>query len=481
MNIENRNGYTLQDLNLVNIIMGKNGCGKSSLLKQIQQSIEGDEEFGHSKYITPERAGTLNHDPHTEHSVNSNQRWLPGQLRRNQFGKFKEQSVLQFRKLELLSLREIESDSAIRNNHDYTFQTIVSKINSLLDNIEIRREGSDFSIYRIGGDSKINAIDISSGESELISLGIEFLVFSKETQKDKENILFLDEPDAHLHPDLQQRLAIFLKGLVSESNFRVILATHSTSFLAAFDTHEGVSVSFMTAAQNELKFEKISNAYRKILPIFGAHPLSNIFNEAPVFLLEGEDDVRIWQQAVRSAQGRLKLYPCSTGSIDKMNEYEMKARQVLEAVYDDARAFSLRDRDVTEQEEIEDLPPVVRMRLSCRAAENLILSDEVLAKLGTDWTTVVGKIELWLEHNPDHLHFEPMQSFKNNSYDRKHADLKDIRNDLMGIIESNKPWEIVVGQTIAHISCVDKPADHSLQDYLGVKLTDNVIRPMTID
>ncbi len=47
----------------------------------------------------------------------------------------------------------------------------------------------------------------------MISLGIECLVFEKESASAKENILFLDEPDVHLHPDLQVRLCHFIRDL----------------------------------------------------------------------------------------------------------------------------------------------------------------------------------------------------------------------------------------------------------------------------
>ena len=63
---------------------------------------------------------------------------------------------------------------------------------------------------------ELKAADISSGESVLISLAIECLIFCKEYVSDKQNILLLDEPDVHLHPDLQFKLMQFLQKLVEE-------------------------------------------------------------------------------------------------------------------------------------------------------------------------------------------------------------------------------------------------------------------------
>jgi len=476
MNLENKNGYTLNNLSKINVVLGKNGCGKSTALKKVQQALENDSQFGNTKYITPERGGALKYNPSIEQNTSSNPKWLPHQLRKNQFTQFKEQTVLQFRKLELLSLREIEQNPELRNDHGYTFQAIVDAINTLLDNIEIKREGSDFNIYNKADSAGIEPDSISSGESELIALGIECLVFAKESPEGSENILFLDEPDAHLHPDLQVRLALFLKGLVEENHFRVVLATHSTSFLAAFESYPNVSIEFIATGQTIIEFKNVSDTYRRILPIFGAHPLSNLFNEAPIFLVEGEDDERIWQQAIRTSQGSLKLYPCAVDSIDHLNEYEVQVAEIINSIYDSAKAYSLRDRDEG-IEDINDTPPVIRMRLSCRAAENLLLSDEVLLRLNINWEELKIKIENWLANNTEHSHYEVMLDFKSTGFNRKNYNLKRIRNDLMGIIESSKPWEVVVGQTIALTSYIDSPADNSIQNYLGEKLVCSVLKP----
>ncbi|MEM7594733.1 MAG: ATP-binding protein, partial [Cyanobacteria bacterium P01_A01_bin.83] len=221
------------------------------------------------------------------------------------------------------------------------------------------------------------------------------------------------------------------------------------------------------------KFKEISEEFKKILPVFGVHPLSNIFHESPIFLVEGEDDLRIWQQAIRTSNGRLKIYPCSVDSINHLDKYEKEVCQIINSIYESAKAYSLRDRDNAE-EEINDLPPVTRTRLSCRAAENLLLSDDVLSKLKISWDELKSKIESWLEKNPSHSHYSEMNNFKTSGYDRKNFKLKEIRNDLMGILESNKPWEIIVGQSIGNLTINDSPSENSLQAYLGNKLIENV-------
>ncbi|HKB88361.1 MAG TPA: AAA family ATPase [Patescibacteria group bacterium] len=475
MNIDNIEGYSLKNLSKINVVLGKNGCGKSTLLKKVENGLS-SVTWGKKKYITPERGGSLVYDAGVDGNTNTNLNWLSESRRTNQFNQFRQQSVAQFKKLELLVLREI--DERRRADTNYKFSIFVDKINTLLDNVEIRKEDVAFRIYKKGTDTPVEAGAISSGESELISLGIECLIFSKEVVSEKENILFLDEPDVHLHPDLQSRLVAFLKVLVEESDFTVVIATHSTAILGELSTYPMSGIALMKSGDVELVFSPISEVFRKVLPVFGAHPLSNIFNQAPVLLLEGEDDERIWQSVVRSSSGRIKIFPVFCDSVDQMNNYELETKKIIDAVYDKAKAYSLRDKD-DNPESINDILPVTRMRLSCRNAENLILTNEVISKVSMNWNTVKQKIDLWLAINQTHPKYAEMQSFKDGGYDRKNFDLKGLRMLIVGtIFNSNKPWEVLVGQTIGEViypDTIDYSEDGSLFAYLGEKTTKNLI------
>jgi len=477
--------YQLNNLNKINIILGKNGCGKSTTLRRAEEVIFNQtSKYGKVKYISPERGGALIYNSGIEQNFTSDQNWIVTDRRRNQVENFRQQSFIQCKNLETTVLRDLEymvmqgeNSATLQEN---VFDVFITKINSLLENIFIKRVGgaSAFDIYsKSNPTQKLDSNSVSSGEKELISLGIECLVFSKGCVEDKENYLFLDEPDVHLHPDLQVRLMHFLRDLVSNNNFQVVISTHSTAILGALESYQGTHLAFMTAGQKELDFKAVSEIYRRVLPVFGAHPLSNIFNEAPILLVEGEDDERIWQQAVRSSNGKIKIYPCAVDTITKLQEFEPEVQKIIQTVYNDAKGYSLRDLDES-TDEITDLLPLIRMKLSCRNAENLLLTDEVLADLGINWDELKNRIESWLSTNSAHNHFAVMNGFKNSGYDRKKYDVKEVRNDLMGIIGKNKPWEVAVGQTIAKQVRNDNASyeeDGKILSYLGKKVVENLI------
>lgn len=475
--------YKINNLSKINILLGKNGVGKSTLLRRFQGAYQNNDVQQRltTSYITPERGGVLHYEAGVEHNMRNNPRWMPTERRKNQTQNFRQQTVAQFRDLESVVSQEIEAliESDEAPEKAILFSRYVEKINGLLEHIEIRRDKKVFSIYKKGTDDAIEASSISSGESELIALAIETLVFLKEEDFDRPKVLLLDEPDVHLHPDLQVKLMRFLYDIATEGDFSVVIATHSTAVLGALENLEKVNIAFIVAGQREIDFEEIKTTYKRFLPVFGAHPLSNIFNEAPVLLVEGEDDERIWQTAVRSSNGVIQIYPCSCGGTPNIPEFEDDIIKVANAVYDNAKAYSLRDRDDADENDLDDKDIVTRLRLKCRAAENLILADETLSSMEVgDWTTLRDRLNAWIDSNPTNPHLDRVITFRDGGYDRKSFDLKEIRNILVMQAGETKPWEVVVGRTLSNMSWnaeTDFNKEHSIYNYLGEKLVKSLL------
>jgi hypothetical protein len=130
-------------------------------------------------------------------------------------------------------------------------------------------------------------------------------------------------------------------------------------------------------------------------PEVGAHPLSSIFNEQPILIVEGEDEQRIWQQAVRSSQGRINVFPVECGGTGELSKFEQEAEKIIASVYDSARGFSLRDGDGI-GESLGDFPNLIRLRLSCYSSENLMLSNEVLESVGLTWEEFKQNVMDWI-------------------------------------------------------------------------------------
>ncbi len=276
------------------------------------------EDRAKTKYISPERGGVLKYASNIEDSISSNPNWLDDSRRRNRFEQFREQSVTQFRNLELLILREIEKETEKRSDSGYTFDTILEQINNLLPVIKLIRADRGFSVSNKNG-QPISEENMSSGESELVALAIELLVFSRLSIENK--ILLLDEPDVHLHPDLQNKFINFIETIALEKNFKIVIATHSTAIISSFKSRANMQiVPIQNKEQTDFQSFSYNNIIGSLLPIFGAHPLSSVFNQSPLILVEGDDDKRILEQVSRSSQAKVILSPCVVGTISAMTE-----------------------------------------------------------------------------------------------------------------------------------------------------------------
>ena len=446
------------------VFIGKNGAGKSTLLRSMNSG-----QTPNFKYISPERGGTLRYDPGVDNNIASNENWLKDTRQTNRFEQFRQQSAAQFRNLETAVLREIEKDKEKRGNFSYTFDAILDQINELLPAIRmIRNDKGGFSIQTKLG-QQLDEGSISSGESELIALAIEVLVFSRLSIPNK--VILLDEPDVHLHPDLQQRFTYFVETIANEHDLRVVIATHSTAIIGAFSKDAELQI-IPIIKRNQTEFWSFSRTEvsESILPIFGAHPLSSAFNKSPVILVEGEDDRRVIEQIVRSSNGKFSISPCAVGGVTELARWEDWLNKFLPALYDSSKAFSLRDHDDAQNDDLNDLEHVCRLRLSCYAMENILLSDQVLENFGFDSASFKLTLQTRTEKFPDHKYTPNLSELLKDFENRKNISIKDVRNIIVAELGSNKQWEVIVGQSIAANINVTNQNVHSIQSYIGPKI-----------
>lgn len=468
-------GYKLSGLSRINVLLGRNGVGKSQLLRAVDEGAVSS--YAAKKYVSPERTGSLAYQWSIEQQATDNPGFLSHDRRRNQAVNFKAQSVFQFSRLETRVLREIASKK--RSDLTYTFDRYIDQINGLLENIKMgpavgQRAGIE--LRSKSSDEKLDPTVISSGESELIALAIECLAFEFDKNPDEQGLLLLDEPDVHLHPDLQTKLIDLVITLADKHNLTVLIATHSTPIVAALAEYAHGRVAFMAPGETQIHFEAPSKALRAILPIFGAHPLTRVYAQMPLLLVEGDDEARIWQQVVRSSQGKLRFHPCPCGGKGEMPSYEKQADGILRAVYDKAIGFSLRDGDGSLQE-LDDSGRIVRCRMKCRSSENLLLTNEVLKAANSDSETIRALLVQWLKERPSHEASELIPVVESPTFNRMQVNLKPVRNVLAAILSVSKPWEVLIGQAIAAMPLDEGAAaqEGSLAWALGVKFVNRAL------
>ncbi|WP_199770556.1 hypothetical protein [Vibrio campbellii] len=175
-----------------------------------------------------------------------------------------------------------------------------------------------------------------------------------------------------------------------------------------------------------------------------------------MLILEGEDDERVWQQASRSSQGRIKLFPVIASSVNQQTELENFTAELIDSLYDEPKAFSLRDGDGVSGP-LNNIRSVIRYRLQCYAIENLLLSDQCLSVLGKTWEEFKIAANSWLEANKQHRDNQKVRELIDSPDRLVNTKIKSIRQLICAICGNGKPWEVVVGQAIGSLDISNLP------------------------
>ncbi len=163
-----------------------------------------------------------------------------------------------FREAETLYLRRLANTPEIRTDLTRNFQTDrLSKINQLLTNISLEMGNTDYEFRSLVDGQIIDPAQISSGESEAVALAAEIIYFFDTIDPEKFNVLLLDEPDVHLHPDLQARLGKLIISMLDEfrthaNSIAICLSTHSSSLVCSLAASPYVSIGTKSFAVNKI-------------------------------------------------------------------------------------------------------------------------------------------------------------------------------------------------------------------------------------
>lgn len=95
----------------------------------------------------------------------------------------------------------------------------------LLGDVKIKVSFDETTDFQIKSDVEINGRDIplellGTGYLQLIQIFCYILLF-------KPKILLIDEPDIHLHPNVQEKLAVNLLQIAQAQNLKIVLTSHS--------------------------------------------------------------------------------------------------------------------------------------------------------------------------------------------------------------------------------------------------------------
>lgn len=448
------NNWELQNLNHLTVLFGKNGSGKSVLLRLIRDI---DQETNH--YIIPERTGGLNFEPsYMAEEIEASKRKKSSAS--NFTGNYRQRVVSRIQSY--FNTRGATRGDQLPGNPE----DLEDLLKFLLPDFEITLNAGNppYKLERLSDNMPVTQIDqISSGEAQMLTLSIDILTISAiwDIQKKAKRILLIDEPDPHLHPDLQVRFADFLTQVGSKFNIQIIVATHSTTLLSALGQFgkSNCSTIFLNKIAKRYTAQPFNKYLQELSACLGGHALMGPLFGAPLLLVEGDDDYRIWSQVPRHSEVNIAVIATNG---DEISHYQKTLEKLFGSI-SEPRIYghTLIDGDKglpqPSEQNPQDYMPYIQM--NCHECENLYLTDEVLTDLGITWEQAIERINQQAENFGN----KQARLIEITTEDRRNSDLKTVINELNKILDTkNVHWTTRIGNRLGK----ERPMGQLL-DFLG--------------
>lgn len=160
--------------------------------------------------------------------------------------------------------------------------------------------------------------------------------------------ILLDEPDAHLHANLQREILDFFKRKSVELNTQFLIATHAEEFARGVDPSQIVSL----LSQVPRRIESNPEILRAMAEVSNEE-IARLMTSPYILYVEGDDDERIlraWADecGVRAVIERLCFKSMGGGSKLKMKSYADEHFEALKQIIPNVKRLMLFDFDADE-------------------------------------------------------------------------------------------------------------------------------------
>jgi len=456
--------WRLTELTNLVAVFGKNGSGKSRLLRAWR-----DTHTASSHYIIPERTGELDYQPaYLQQQVSPQSRQQESQRNFNE--NYRRQIVGRIQAY-LMTRGASEGEAPAPCGPS----ELTKAMGRLLPDFELRILPAaipPYELRRAADEQTVtNVNQLSSGEAQLLLLGLDVLTVAAmwEITGTEARVLLIDEPDAHVHPDLLVRFADFLTEAASTYGFQTIIATHSPSLLAALGQFGGggASVLYLDRVGTDFKAHPFDDILRELASCLGGHALMGPLFGVPLLLVEGDDDYRIWSQVPRHHVVSFSVLPSGGQQILSHQRALERVLNALREAGEHKAGYALVDGDKGKPAENPETPQrhIAFIQLKCRESENLFLTDEVLVQFDNlSWDQAQQKIDA------EAANFGAKEGELRAviGCDRRSHDLKPVIEQLSLILDPKRVhWTVRVAAVIGK----SKPIGH-IGDFLGQEVVE---------
>lgn len=392
--VENQRNIQLAECNEVPQIMivtGPNGCGKSTLLQSLRTPQGGTRPM----YVGPHRSSrrqiiryqnlgaklqmrevlegeNLQNYPGIETMTRTRTPWDHDEAA--SYIKYGICQIEQDRR-EAIATRYDHSKEISKDSLPDVWAPLRELTNNLLPHLSFERvDTSNKSqvqcLWKVhGGDNLIDVDDLSSGEKSIIQLfyplvehrirgRLQALEGETGNQESQPICVLIDEPELHLHPNLQTKILDYLRTISTRENAQFIIATHSTTIVENANSDELYLLQpSETVSLGENQLLKIANDEAKLEVLRGVFgSTSNLTALRPIVVVEGKREA---SHSRRAADSRIyaflgdefnKLTMLPAGGKHECKRLVDNLNGILADISLEIRAHALLDRDLEESE-----------------------------------------------------------------------------------------------------------------------------------
>ncbi|GHT33242.1 chromosome segregation protein SMC [Bacteroidia bacterium] len=247
----------------------------------------------------------------------------------------------------------------------------------------------------------------------------------------KATTILFDEPDAHLHVNLQRQIINYLK---QHFKIQFLIATHSEEFIKGTEIN-----SILSILSGKPKRVKSNSAIISALSIVDNIDVMRTQESPFILYIEGEDDERIlsaWANTLNKIEVYQKFYPFILGGSSK-NEMKNKADRHFEAlkqIVPDLKRAILLDYD---NDEVAINPPQNQLVLNEWKRKNI---DNYLL-VPQAWKRTVAKSQ---EYELDELFLQPYSQIIDTVFLEQNLTLpkgstwKNVKAQIFSLVDGKK-------------------------------------------
>ncbi len=162
----------------------------------------------------------------------------------------------------------------------------IFNINDLTVNFDSKKDEFIDAFYNIspkeGNKKKFDISTLGMGTLQFIQVFAQILA-------DNATLILLDEPDAHLHAELQSKIIDTIQKLTKDTQTKFIISTHSTNIINRINPNQTLTFN----DQGELKYLDNNNDLVKLVEYLGvsSEEILGVSIGSRVVFVEGDDDL----------------------------------------------------------------------------------------------------------------------------------------------------------------------------------------------